>query len=106
MPKTIDKPAVKAAAKKTASRKTNEVSSDSLKKVSQETLKKLTSLDANKQLQADIEWCLGSYDYDKNPSGLYETAKRALVYFQEEKIKNPKAIPAKLITDLEKAIKI
>jgi hypothetical protein len=103
MPKTIEKPAAKATAKKTAARKPK-ASGDPIKKVSEESLKKLQSLDANKQLQSEIEWCLGSYDYDKNPSGLYEAAKRALVYFREEKIKNPKVITAKLIADLEKAI--
>ena len=103
MPKTIDKPAAKAPAKKNVARKPK-ASNDLIKKVSEESLKKLQSLDADRQLQSDIEWCLGSYGYDKNPSGLYETAKRALILFRDEKIRNPKVIPAKLIADLEKAI--
>lgn len=104
MAKTTDKPAVKRGSK--ASTSTNGKGSKTalIEKVNQEALKKLKSMATNEQLQADIEWCLGSYSYDKNPVGLYEMARRALKVFQEEKNKNSKAVPAKLLTDLEKAI--
>jgi hypothetical protein len=100
MPKTAAKPA-KAKTPKKGSPPANGI----LEKASNDALKKLKALKANESLQADIEWCLGSYSYDKNPVGLLEMANRALKFFQEIKTKNAKAIPAKLITDLEKAIK-
>lgn len=104
MAKTTDKPAVKRGAKTTVSSKGNNGKANLIEKVNKEALEKLKSINGNEQLQADIEWCLGSYSYDKNPVGLYEMARRALKVFQEEKSKNSRAVPAKLISDLEKAI--
>ncbi len=60
---------------------------------------------AEPQLQGEIKWCIGSYEYDRNPKGLYETAAKALKYFTEAKAKNAKSVPAKLITDINKALK-
>lgn len=102
MAKTANKPPVKRATKTSENGKNSDAAL--IEKVNVEALKKLKSMGADEQLQADIEWCLGSYSYDKNPIGLYEMARRALKVFQEEKGKNAKAVPAKLITDLEKAI--
>ena len=77
---------------------------DVVEKANQEALKKLKALKLDEQLQADIEWCLGSYSFDKNPVGLYTTAERALKVFMAQKEKNAKSVPAKLITDLEKVV--
>ena len=104
MAKTSDKPAVKRGSRASASKNGKEGQANLIEKVNREALDKLKSLNGSEQLQADIEWCLGSYSYDKNPVGLYEMARRALKVFQEEKNKNAKAVPAKLITELEKAI--
>jgi hypothetical protein len=52
-----------------------------------------------------MEWCLGSYRSDRNPVGLYETAKRALAVFHAEKQKKTKGVTARLINDLERAVK-
>lgn len=68
-------------------------------------LTKLKELELDKQLQSDLEWCLGSYGYDQNPSGLYEMIQRAIAVFKAEKTKKTKGVTAKLITDLEKATK-
>lgn len=95
----------KAAPKKKASAKKAAVSKEQLLvKVSEESLKKLESLGINEALQADIRWCIGSYNYDKNPVGLYEMAAKALKVFEEAKKKNAKAVPTKLMTDLKKVI--
>lgn len=105
MAKTTDKPAVKRGSRVSASKKNGSDGKVNLiEKVNREALEKLKTINGNEQLQADIEWCLGSYSYDKNPVGLYEMAKRALKVFQEEKSKNARAVPSKLISDLEKAI--
>ncbi|MCK6618683.1 MAG: hypothetical protein L6Q51_13670 [Cyclobacteriaceae bacterium] len=76
-----------------------------IEKVSEQVLNKLQSLNIEAGLQADIQWCLGSYRYDKNPVGLYEMGYKALPVLKAAAEKNKKSVSAKLITDLEKALK-
>ncbi|MBX2962791.1 MAG: hypothetical protein KF687_09780 [Cyclobacteriaceae bacterium] len=76
-----------------------------MEKVSEQVIEKLQALNDEHQLQADIAWCLGSYRYDKNPVGLIQNCTLALVALKRIKTKNAKAVPTKLITDLEKALK-
>ena len=83
----------------------NKLTSNNLEKVSTEVLEKLQTLGIDDQLQRDLQWCLGSYRSDQNPSGLYDTAKKALMVFQIEKEKKTKGVTAKLIQDLEKIVK-
>jgi hypothetical protein len=80
-------------------------SPDALDKISEETLKKFQSLGIEQQLQADLEWCLGSYRHDKNPSGLLGMMSRALDVLKTEQAKKTKGVTSKLITDLEKTLK-
>ena len=80
-------------------------SGNNIEKASQDALQKLQELGINDQLQRDLEWCLGSYRADHNPVGLYENAKKALDVLKTEKEKKTKGVTAKLITDLEKAVK-
>jgi hypothetical protein len=80
-------------------------SPDVLEKVSEEIIQKFESLGIEKQLQADLEWCLGSYRHDKNPSGLIAMLARSVDSLKAEQAKKTKGITAKLITDLEKAVK-
>lgn len=80
-------------------------SSSSIEKTCEDALKKLQTLQIDQQLQADLEWCLGSYKYDKNPAGLYEMATRAISVFKAEQAKKTKGVTAKLIGDLEKVVK-
>lgn len=105
MAKKIDKPVEKkkAPAKKTAA-KPKAPAAERIEKVCEDILKKLQTLNIEHALQADIEWCLGSYRNDKNPSGLYLMAERALIVFKFEVSKNPKSVPAKLINDTAKAL--
>jgi hypothetical protein len=77
-----------------------------LEQASDEALKKLQSLGIESQLQSELEWCLGSYRHDKNPTGLLEVAGRALVVLNTEKEKKTKGVTVKLIGDLEKVLKI
>ncbi len=76
-----------------------------LESASEEALKKLQSLGIEPQLQSELEWCLGSYRFDRNPVGLREAAGRALAVLNAEKVKKTKGVTVKLIGDLEKAIK-
>jgi hypothetical protein len=108
MAKTPSKTSAKTAAKKvTAAAKApkSKPSVLSIEKVSVDTWKKLAELGLDHQLQADLEWCLGSYKADNNPTGLYEMAERSLKVFVVEKEKKTKGITAKVISDLEKVIK-
>jgi len=68
-----------------------------------ETLEKL-NLPETAELQAKMGWCIGSYDYDKNPSGLTEFGGMALKALKKIKEKNPKKVSKKLIDGLEAAI--
>ena len=98
--------AKKAAPKKVAAKKASASSAVTpLEKTSEEILKKLKSLDLDHQLQADLEWCLGSFRHDKNPIGLVESAERALIVFKAELSKKTKGVTAKTISDIEKVLK-
>lgn len=96
-----------AAAKKTApaSSKAKKSTSDPIKKISEETLKTLQGLGIEKQLQADLQWCLGSYEHDNNPVGVLEMLDKSTVVLKEEKTKKTKGVTSKLISDLEKILK-
>jgi hypothetical protein len=54
------------------------------------------------ELQSKLEYCIGSYDYDKNPVGLYEYGKVALNELTAFKAQNPRKVNKKIIADLEK----
>ena len=71
--------------------------------VALETLKKL-NIPKTAELQANLEWCIGSYDYDKNPAGLAEFGSLALRELKKIKDKDPKKVTKKLIDGLEGAI--
>ncbi len=100
----------KAATKKTPTGKSSTpaaVKSKTLaiEKVSEQVLSKLQALNLEAGLQADIQWCLGSYRHDKNPVGLFEMGRKAVPVLKAAAEKNKKSVSAKLIADLEKALK-
>lgn len=101
--KTAKATAEAPAAKKPAAKKAV-ASVAPIEKASVSALAKLKELQLDSQLQADLEWCLGSYHHDHNPVGLYEAGDRALQLFKEAQIKKTKGITAKFIADLEKAL--
>lgn len=91
---TTPKPAPKRAPAKSTSAWT-------VDKACVQILEKLKDLDTEHQLQADIQWCLGSYAYDNNPVGLYEIVQRAIDIFKALHQRKTKGVTAKLIADLE-----
>lgn len=99
---TAKKAAGKTAVKKTAPSKKS--SAADIESVARTALSKLKELDLDSSLQADLDWCLGSYSFDKNPAGLYEMVGRAIKVFTTEKGKKTKGVTSKLLTDLEKAV--
>jgi hypothetical protein len=59
-------------------------------------------MDEYNDLQSKLQYCIGSYDFDKNPTGLIEYGKTALDELKAVKEKYPRKINKKIITDLEK----
>ncbi|HEY5691592.1 MAG TPA: hypothetical protein VIS49_09060 [Cyclobacteriaceae bacterium] len=107
MAKAAVKKAVKSASKKAAisPAKAKKTATVSIDKVMPQVLAKLEGMNAEHQLQSEIKWCIGSYEFDRNPKGLYETGAKALQFFAHAKANKVKGIPTKLVTDLEKALK-
>ena len=60
--------------------------------------------EAYAELQSKLQYCIGSYDHDKNPSGLKEYGEKALNELRAFKEKNPRKVTKKVITDLEKSL--
>jgi hypothetical protein len=79
---------------------------ESLKKSCQGALEVLRKLKDEKysEIQSNLEWCIGSYDYDKNPEGLTLYGREALDALKDVKTKQPRKVSKKVIEDLEKAI--
>jgi len=77
---------------------------DLIEKACLAALAKLKDLNAEPQLQSEIEWCLGSYSYDKNPVGLFKVGSRALEVLKQLQAAKTKGVTAKLVGDLEKAV--
>eukprot|EP01024_Parvocaulis_polyphysoides_P027675 TRINITY_DN25044_c0_g1_i1.p1 TRINITY_DN25044_c0_g1~~TRINITY_DN25044_c0_g1_i1.p1 ORF type:complete len:155 (-),score=15.57 TRINITY_DN25044_c0_g1_i1:1-465(-) len=75
-----------------------------LEKVCREAQAKLQKLDAekNNDITSKLEWCIGSYNNDKNPEGLIEVGAQALTILKSYKKKNSRQVSKKLIEDLEK----
>ncbi len=56
------------------------------------------------EIQAKLEYVVGSYDFDKNPVGLYEIGNLALPVLKKIKSKSPRKVTKQLITELEKRL--
>ena len=95
----------KATAKSTTAAKKVKVKSTSIgiEKASREVLSKLRALDIEPQLQSELEWCLGSYQADRNPVGLYEMINRSIPVFEAEVERKTKGVTAKFVNDLRKS---
>jgi len=101
--KTETKSSAKAPAKKEASKP--KAASYDILNASEDVLSTLKKLNIDQQLQADIEWCIGSYHADKNPIGLFDMVNRALPILKTELARKTKGVTSKLITGLEQVIK-
>jgi hypothetical protein len=63
-------------------------------------------LDANEHLEIilKLEYCIGSYNFDKNPSGLYDFGYQALNMLKDIKQKNTRKVNKNVISSLEQAL--
>jgi predicted RNA-binding protein Jag len=91
--------------KKSVAKPKAKSSSVNIEKVSEDILSKLQTLNIEHQLQADLEWCLGSYRFDKNPSGLLEVIGKAGEVLKAAHAKKTKGVTATLISSIEKVLK-
>ncbi len=96
--KTVSAPIKKSVAKSKAKASLN------IEQVTEEILSKLKSLEIEQQLQADLEWCLGSYRYDQNDAGLREVLGISLITLKQAHAKKTKGITSTLITNIEKVL--
>lgn len=69
-----------------------------------DTMKKL-NIPNTEELQAKLEWCIGSYDFDNNPTGLSAFGSMALQTLRQYKELNPRKVAKKKIDELDAAIK-
>jgi len=98
------KASVKSApAKKTVAKPTAKTSVN-IEKVSEEILSKLKTLDMAQQLQSDLEWCLGSYRFDQNATGLKEVIGKAHDELKQAHAKKTKGITTALLNNIEKVL--
>lgn len=68
-----------------------------------QTFRKLNHHDFQ-EIISKLEFCIGSYNFDKNPSGLYEFGYQALNMLKEIKQKNPRKVTKNVITALEESL--
>ena len=65
---------------------------------------KLEKLGVEEKIQAELAWVIGSYNYDRNPEGLFEIGSKALDALKGYKTEKPRMVSKKFIADLEKAL--
>ena len=86
--------------------KTNLKNNEKLKKSCGDavsTLEKL-NLEQFQDTLGRLKWCIGSYEFDKNPVGLNELGQVALEDLKEFKKENPRKVTKKVIEGLEKSL--
>ncbi len=82
------------------------MSNDKLREACAAASESIEKLDDPKfaDVKEKLDFCIGSYDFDKNPEGLYEYGAKALTELSAYKKKNPRKINKKVLTNLEKAL--
>jgi hypothetical protein len=68
-----------------------------------QTFKKINPSDYH-EIVSKLEFCIGSYNFDKNPSGLVEYGFQALGMLKEIKKKAPRKIGKNVIAELEESL--
>ena len=63
------------------------------------------NIENQQEIKSKLEYCIGSYDYDKNPEGLFEVGALALEELKTFKKRNPRKVNKKIIENLEKNLK-
>jgi hypothetical protein len=120
-PKSTTKPAAKTAAKaspkttskakaapkaKSTSKAAGTNPAEKLAKTCQEAAAKFEKMNDDKytDIKEKLEWCVGSYNHDKNPAGLKEYGEKAVGMLKEAKKDKPRLVSQKLIDDLQTSL--
>ena len=69
-----------------------------------QTLEKLNQ-NETAELQSKLAWCIGSFDFDRNPVGLHEYGTVALELLKHFKGNNPRKVAKKVVDGLEAGIR-
>ena len=79
---------------------------DQLEKICRESLNQFVKIDDGKysKIRSKIEYCLGSYGYDGNIIGLYESAKESSALFKKYIKKNPRKVAKKFIDSIDRTV--
>ena len=79
---------------------------DKLEKACKEALSQFEKIGDEKfyEIRSKLEFVLGSYGFDGNPSGLHEFAKKSSELLKKFKEKNPKKVSKKLLDTIDKAV--
>ncbi|PKQ63206.1 hypothetical protein BZG02_10670 [Labilibaculum filiforme] len=56
------------------------------------------------ELKSKLEYVIGSYNYDKNPVGLYEIGNQALVVLEEISATKPRKVKKTLLKNLKESL--
>ena len=65
-----------------------------------QTFRKINHADFH-EIISNLEFCIGSYNFDRNPAGLIEFGSQALGMLKEIKKKNPRKFAKEVISGLE-----
>ncbi len=57
-----------------------------------------------KEIISKLEFCIGSYNFDKNPAGLVEYGYKALTMLKEIKKNYPRKVSKTLLSSLEDSL--
>lgn len=68
-----------------------------------QTLRKISQADYH-EIISKLEFCIGSYNFDKNPSGLIQYGHQALNLLKEIKSKNPRKVTKSVLASLEQSL--
>jgi len=81
---------------------------EKLKKSCEDAIQAFQKLNSEKynDIQSKLEWCIGSYSYDKNPVGLHEFGAYTLDLLKKIKTKQPRKVNKKVIDNLQKSIEM
>ena len=70
-----------------------------------ETFEKI-NLEDFTAIKEKLKWVIGSYEFDKNPTGLHEVGNSALISLKAFKVEKPRGgVTKKVLDKLEKSLK-
>jgi len=96
-----------APAKKAPTKKATKADpAEQLEKVCKDVVAKFQKMEngEHQELREKLEWCIGSYSYDKNPQGLVDYGHQASSVLKGIREESPRKVSKKLVDDLDKAL--